>query len=277
MLTSKESDYFMISWKMTDKCNLRCPYCVTGKNDGINKGNGTDSEIKVSDWEKVLSFMKFAVNARKASHNEIYLTGGEPTVVPWLMDFVKACPKTLFDCYRITSNAMQPLSYYKKLQTLINQKEGPKLRLRLSWHEQMPFEDFKNLVLETDAEFANFTVTDENESEILALANQLPKEKRHLMPARLSGGGRAMSENVTCAGNSTFFMEKPQYCSAGYTYIRIIGDEIRPCQHVQGLIDYTFSNPYPTLCTRKTCPGCYTVRLKNEIGDGWTRDEVKIG
>lgn len=269
MLTSKDTDFFLISWKITNKCNLRCPYCVTGR------GQNTESDIEVADWHKTLSFMKFAVGARKAEHTEIYLTGGEPTVVPWLLDFIKACPKKMFNSYRITSNGMQPLSYYKKLIGLIEQKDGAKLRLRLSWHEQMPFEKFKRLVLDTDAEFANFTVTNENEAEILKLAAELPPKKVHLMPARQPGGGRLGSENVKCAGNPTFFMSEPQYCSAGYTYIRIVGDEVRPCQHVSGIIDYTFTNPYPTYCTRKTCPGCYTVRLKNPVGQGWTRDEDK--
>lgn len=68
---------YKLEIRLTGRCNERCVFCNTA--DG--------GENLVPDLETALSYAK---RAREAGARELCLTGGEPLLVPWLFDLVRA-------------------------------------------------------------------------------------------------------------------------------------------------------------------------------------------
>lgn len=91
--------------KVGFQCNNRCLFCVQG-DKRYHSPNKTDSEIK-----KILVRMK-------RSHNGVVFTGGEPTIRPELIDWVKYAKKLGYQTIQIQTNGRM-FSYKNYCQSLI--------------------------------------------------------------------------------------------------------------------------------------------------------------
>jgi len=69
---------FMISWEVTSKCNLRCIYCYRNYNEFHEKEN--DPTLIKKILKEISSIPSIKI---------ISITGGEPTLSPFLKDIVK--------------------------------------------------------------------------------------------------------------------------------------------------------------------------------------------
>ena len=72
-------DYARIS--LTDKCNLRCVYCMP--EDKVYENNLINNNLSFNDY-------KFIINAlAQVGISKIKFTGGEPLLYPHLIDLIK--------------------------------------------------------------------------------------------------------------------------------------------------------------------------------------------
>ena len=99
---SLQSPLWRCELLLTDKCNFSCPYC-RGSNQ-YTKGTLSFDEAKhiVDLW---------------ASHNlkNIRFSGGEPTVVPYLLDLVKYTKNKGIERIAISSNGSAKTELYQEL------------------------------------------------------------------------------------------------------------------------------------------------------------------
>jgi len=99
---SLETPLWRCELLLTDKCNFKCPYC-RGPND-FTKGTLTFEEASnvVDLW---------------ASHNlkNIRFSGGEPTIVPYIVDLVKYTKSQGIERIALSTNGSSKSELYKKL------------------------------------------------------------------------------------------------------------------------------------------------------------------
>lgn len=87
---------------LTDKCNLRCPYC-----------RGLREDLR---GEMSLPYAKYVIGILGESGlRNIRFSGGEPTLYPFLEEVVTACKKIGVQHIAISTNGTAPLDYYKNL------------------------------------------------------------------------------------------------------------------------------------------------------------------
>jgi len=87
---------------LTDKCQLRCPYCYAGEN--VNKKN------RCMDMEKIESLLGWA---KKEGLTSISFTGGEPTLFPYFPELVRKIKEKGFLFYFATNLLFpEPLYLY---------------------------------------------------------------------------------------------------------------------------------------------------------------------
>ncbi len=81
-------DWCNIVWIINERCNLRCPYCVTG----LTRAKGSNTTI--ADTIGVDGVVENLKKIRAANDMNLYLTitGGEPTLAN---DFVELCQKLI--------------------------------------------------------------------------------------------------------------------------------------------------------------------------------------
>jgi hypothetical protein len=79
-------DWCNIVWIINEKCNLRCPYCVTGLKRAVG------SNVTIADKLGVDKVVENFAKIRKANNMNLYLTitGGEPTLAA---NFIELCQK----------------------------------------------------------------------------------------------------------------------------------------------------------------------------------------
>lgn len=100
--TSKNSCLIRGELLITDKCNLKCPYCR-----GIKKE--LQGELSLSYIQYVLQL--WVDNGLK----NVRLSGGEPTLHHSLITIIKGLKNCKVERIAISTNGTQPLDYYKKL------------------------------------------------------------------------------------------------------------------------------------------------------------------
>ncbi len=100
--SSDISPIFRAEIILTDRCNLKCPYCR-----GIKKGFTGDMS---------LPFGKYIIQTLgEYDLRNIRFSGGEPTLYPYLEDLVEASKKIGVERIAISTNGTAPLDFYKHL------------------------------------------------------------------------------------------------------------------------------------------------------------------
>ncbi len=94
---------------LTDKCNLRCVYCMP------ENGMRFAKEEDLLSWEENLQIVEIA---RSLGINKIRLTGGEPFVRVGIMDFIQKISQFQDLEICITTNAILALPYLDELKQL---------------------------------------------------------------------------------------------------------------------------------------------------------------
>jgi len=102
-INTKDSDYFIIV--TTHECGRNCPFC-------IDKYRGRNEYISLDNVEKALDF------AEKLKVKDIFLTGGEPTNHPDIIEIAKRVKKRNFNLV-MTTNYENP-DIMKKLDGIVD-------------------------------------------------------------------------------------------------------------------------------------------------------------
>lgn len=105
-ITNNKPDYFSITWEFTTTCNYACWYCIDSLHDG---------KYRWPDLKKSIDFY----NNLSQHHENIYLSllGGEPTLWPDLINFIKYRPKNII-CDVVTNASRSSLWWKKASQYL---------------------------------------------------------------------------------------------------------------------------------------------------------------
>src|SRR4030042_2543746 len=85
---------------LTDKCNLKCPYCRGMKNKG---------ELPLSYIQEILDILY------KNKLVNIRFSGGEPTLYSDLFSLVRSCKKIKVKRIAVSTNGTANLRLYKQL------------------------------------------------------------------------------------------------------------------------------------------------------------------
>ena len=102
-VTSNEPNTVSVSWYFTTVCNFACSYCPTELHDG---------KFGFPDYENALEFIKkIAENTDKVF---LELVGGEPTLWPKLIDFLKEVQTYSNVTSMILTNGSRTNNWWKK-------------------------------------------------------------------------------------------------------------------------------------------------------------------
>ena len=99
---NRKIDYLRIS--ITDRCNLRCIYCMSEDEKFLNSIN----QLSFEDFKKILRPLK------DLGIEKVKITGGEPLVREGVFDFIKDIKKD-FKSVTITTNGNYSLDKLKRL------------------------------------------------------------------------------------------------------------------------------------------------------------------
>lgn len=111
---SRTISYLRLS--LTDRCNLRCIYCMPGESQDNDTNVKTGKFLAHSDllsYEELIRVVRLAV---KMGMNKLRLTGGEPLVRKGVLDFISQL--SLLDGLeqvRLTTNGVLLAEYAEKL------------------------------------------------------------------------------------------------------------------------------------------------------------------
>lgn len=266
--STKRSGWFEISWRITRKCNYACPYCVIkNKNDEIDILRSYDQAEKINRL----------FDERKSPWAQLYITGGETTLLP-LPDIIRECFNSRFlDMIRVTSNGTASVEFYRDLRKACEEK-GYKLHLRISLHEMYvkDIEKFVKKAIESGADDINTVMNDSNYELLIKLEKEHPEIHFNHMVERKSGGALNTDriKNVETHATSSFQINGECECSAGRTLTRINEDgKIGYCAHLMTIgnlsdddyiekVKKTWRVPF-IRCSRESCPGCYAIYIKD--------------
>lgn len=119
-VTNLDGGNFYIKWRMTDRCNLSCSYCIANALLGIEKPTKAYLEERQKRLEEVAE--RINLLAEKTEKNIcIDLIGGEVT----LFDLKSICSHfTAENLYKIqiTTNFIRPAEYYIALAELLSSR-----------------------------------------------------------------------------------------------------------------------------------------------------------
>ena len=89
---------FQVTWDLGRRCNYDCTYCPTTRHDNFSPHASLDSLKRNTDFlfEYIDLYMKY----RSFKHTSISFTGGEPTVNPNFIEFVKYLKKEYTEKYQ---------------------------------------------------------------------------------------------------------------------------------------------------------------------------------
>lgn len=265
----EEANWFEASWKISNKCNMNCSYCVR-----VLKKD--DEEPKYLEIAEKINEM---FDKYRPTYGCVYITGGEPYLWP-IEEICDFKFNSLFmNTVRITSNMSANESRYLDTRRILNAK-GIDFLLKGSFHQE-------NLSLEKQKEFVekcarakcdwiNIVVNDDNYEDRLALVKNYNFDgdklievnghqmKINWMVERLTGGGVASNVNKIPRNSRTFAIaEDGCDCSAGYSTIRIEPNgDVKRCFSTEVIGNVLESLPERKNhynCKRKTCAGCINV------------------
>ncbi len=100
--TSISSPLMRCELILTDKCNLKCPYCRGLKKELQGEMNLPQAQYVLATWiVEGLQHVRFS--------------GGEPTLYPHLKSLIGGCKSSGVKRIAISTNGTQPLDFYKEL------------------------------------------------------------------------------------------------------------------------------------------------------------------
>jgi hypothetical protein len=124
----KDNDLFNLTWVINNICNNRCSYCVPDLNSGIGHHYS---------WENAEKFLDKLFELHPKIHCSI--SGGEPTLSPFLPDLVKKFNKS-GNTIGLTSNGIKSTKYWENISKYL-------YYACFSYHPEFPVKDFKQKVI----------------------------------------------------------------------------------------------------------------------------------
>lgn len=115
MYVKKTGNKFRVSWKMTEWCNYRCPYCYMKK--AVSSKNTIPFERILEIAEHIDPIIEKQANGRKTF---IHLIGGEVCYYDLIQVFEKI--KSPLNNAIIATNFSQSLDYWKNLKNYLNDR-----------------------------------------------------------------------------------------------------------------------------------------------------------
>ena len=105
-----DGNVFQVTWDLGRRCNYDCSYCPSHRHDNFSPHATLEELIKNSDF--VLEYINLYMTYRDYKRASISFTGGEPTVNPNFIPFIKYLKETYtqkykdkYDCsFALTSN-----------------------------------------------------------------------------------------------------------------------------------------------------------------------------
>jgi len=268
MLTHNLDNFFEVSWKISEKCNMNCPYCVVK-----NKAQFPDAET----IRRIAYKINELINIRKCNNSQVYITGGEPYLQD-INEIIKLWDSPYLRMVRITSNMSADKEKYLQTRAILKER-GVKFLLRASYHNG-DFGQFVRKCSECQVDNINIVCNDENYEWYLNELNKFEFDGNkyivvnnrimmiNWMVERLPGGGIPDTVKNIPKKSRTFSMENGCWCSAGWTTIRIepFGD-IKRCFSTEAegnILEEIKTFPEKYRCTRKTCSGCQNIFVYDE-------------
>jgi len=262
---------------LTDRCNLRCSYCMP------EKGIVLAPKEELLSFEEMLLMIKAGVNQ---GINKLRFTGGEPFVRKNVMSFFESVSKIEgIDSWHLTTNGVLLKPYIKKLEQLglssINlsldtlKKDRFQQISRRDYFEQV--REVLNHLLESDIKVKlNMVVmADFNADEIKDFAELTREDKLHVrfieeMP--FNGGSLRASVNPWSAAQIITELKKE------FSGIRSLGRELSGTSDNYKLENSKGSIGVIPAYSRTICNDCNRIRisakgeLKNCLYDGGVYD-----
>ena len=130
------SNFFKISWKMTNWCNYRCPYCYMSSS--VKQAKFTSEEYLLNIANKLDSIIEKQAKDRPVC---LHLIGGEVGYFD-LIKILKCIKSENLKLVIIVTNFSNSLNYWKKISSYLK-KRNCELRISASLHlEQCNIEEF---------------------------------------------------------------------------------------------------------------------------------------
>ena len=107
----RNADAMAIEWNIGKLCNYNCVYCNPTLHDN------SSPHLEYDDMKKVILFLMDYVDRDKIL---LCFTGGEPTLNPMLYNFCEYLSSCNIDNVTITTNGVQPASYYINISKYVN-------------------------------------------------------------------------------------------------------------------------------------------------------------
>lgn len=267
-VSPEEHAFFEVSWKISNKCNFNCPYCVRVLKKDDEEPNYIGIAMKINEF----------FNTAQPENGQLYITGGEPFLWPLETLFDGILTSPWLKLVRITSNMSLPTERYLLARRLL-ESNGKSFLLKGSLHQTNRDDQIAFIKKCKDAKVncINIVCNDDNYVDYLLLLQNFNfdgdrtvivdgwKMDINWMVERLTGGG--VPDNVRTIPRKSRTFQISEYgcnCSAGQTTIRVEPNgDIKRCfsTGVIGNImkdDMKISNE-PYHCTRKICSGCQNV------------------
>lgn len=149
-----DGNVFQVTWDLGRRCNYDCSYCPTHRHDNFSPHASLEDLIKNSDF--VLEYINLYMTYRNYKRASISFTGGEPTVNPNFIPFIKYLKDTYnekykdkYDCtFALTSNGAMSEKMANQIMNNLN-------HITISYHAEA--DDYlKNQVKDRMVQFATF-------------------------------------------------------------------------------------------------------------------------
>jgi sulfatase maturation enzyme AslB (radical SAM superfamily) len=93
-----DGNVFQVTWDLGRRCNYDCSYCPAHRHDNFSPHASLEDLIKNSDF--VLKYIDLYMTYRDYKRASISFTGGEPTVNPNFIPFIKYLKDTYNEKYK---------------------------------------------------------------------------------------------------------------------------------------------------------------------------------
>lgn len=127
MNQSKENNMEYIIF-LTYRCNLKCPYCFAS--NVVFDENSSKYCLSDSNTDQLIKFIKRDVSRRSSKNNSIVFFGGEPLLIPDVIDYIIKATSDLNLKYSIYTNGLLldviPQQILLKLNTILVAIDGDK-------------------------------------------------------------------------------------------------------------------------------------------------------